>query len=58
MKKAYIKPISECYEVNVQSIIALSLAQDTEQIQSGSEGNYEVLGREDNSVSNVWDSEW
>ena len=58
MKKAYIKPISECYEVNVQSIIALSLTSDTEQIQSGSEGNYEVLGREDNSVSNVWDSEW
>ena len=58
MKKAYIKPIVESYEVNVQSIIALSLTSDTEQIQSGSEGNYEVLGREDNSVSNVWDSEW
>ena len=59
MKKVYIKPISECYEVNVESIIALSLtSSDTEQIQSGSERNYEVLGREDNSVSNVWDSEW
>ena len=57
MKKAYIKPISECYEVNVQSIIALSL-NDNEQITNGHEGEYELLGREDNSVSNVWDSEW
>lgn len=59
MKKTYIKPIVESFEVNVESIIALSLtSSDTEQIQSGSEGNYEVLGREDNSVSNIWDSEW
>ena len=56
MKKTYIKPIVESFEVNVESIIALSL--NDEQIENGSEVNYEVLGREDNAGSNVWDSEW
>ena len=58
MKKTYIKPIVESFEVNVESIIALSLNPGTEQIESGSEVNYEVLGREDNAGSNIWDSEW
>lgn len=56
MKKTYIKPIVESFEVNVESIIALSL--NKEKIERGSEQDYELLGREDNSVSNVWDSEW
>ena len=56
MKKTYIKPIVESFEVNVESIIALSL--NKEQIERGSEEDYELLGREDNAGSNVWDSEW
>ena len=58
MKKTYIKPIVESFEVNVESIIALSMDERVE-ITSENQGDFdEVLGREDNAGSNVWDSEW
>ena len=63
MKKTYIKPSVECFNVNAQSIIAaspnsLSLHDETIVINDSNKGNFEILGREDNAVSNVWDSEW
>lgn len=60
MKKTYIRPSVECFKLNAQTIIAsspLSMDGDVE-ITSGHEGSFEVLGREENAGSNVWDSEW
>ena len=60
MKKTYIRPSVECFKLNAQTIIAsspLSMNENVE-ITSGSEKNFEVLGREENAGSNVWDSEW
>ena len=61
MKKTYIKPSVECFNVNAQSIIAaspLSLHDDTIVIDDENKGDFQILGREDNAGSNVWDSEW
>lgn len=62
MKKTYIKPSVECFNVNAQSIIAASpnplSLDDGTTITNGNKGDFEILGREDNAVSNVWDSEW
>lgn len=63
MKKTYIKPSVECFNVNAHSIIAaspnnpLSLDDETT-ITDGNKVDFEILSREDNTVSNVWDSEW
>lgn len=64
MKKTYIKPSVECFNVNAQSIIAtspgsnpLALDDDTV-INNDNKDDFSILGREDNSVSNTWDSEW
>ena len=60
MKKTYIKPSVECFNVNAQSIIAaspLALDESTE-ITNENKSSFEILGREDNAGSNVWDSEW
>ena len=59
MKKTYIRPSVECFKLNAQTIIASSpLSMEDVEITSGKEGNFEVLGREENAGSNVWDSEW
>ena len=60
MKKTYIRPSVECFKLNAQTIIASSpLSMDEGVvIHSGDERNFEVLGREENAGSNVWDSEW
>ena len=62
MKKTYIKPSVECFNVNAQSIIAASpnplSLDDGTTITNDNKGGFEILGREDNTVSNVWDSEW
>lgn len=64
MKKTYIKPSVECYNVNAQSIIAtspdpLALREGTgNEITNENKGDFSILGREDNAGSNVWDSEW
>ena len=62
MKKTYIKPSVECYNVNAHSIIAaspnsLALDEGTE-ITNENKSSFDILGREDNAGSNVWDSEW
>ena len=60
MKKTYIKPSVECFKLNAHTIIAsspLSMDEDVV-ITSGNEVSFEVLGREDNAGSNIWDSEW
>ena len=60
MKKTYIRPSVECFKLNAHTIIAsspLSMDEDVV-IISGNEVNFEVLGREDNAGSNIWDSEW
>ena len=60
MKKTYIRPSVECFKLNAHTIIASSpLSMDEEVvITSGNEVDFEVLGREDNAGSNIWDSEW
>lgn len=58
MKKTYIKPSVEAFDIQMDSIIALS-TQDTE-IGSGNKNDFENLGREDNTPSspNLWDQVW
>ena len=62
MKKAYIAPATGVYNIGAASIIAasgektLSVFSSGDVVDTSLEGNQ--LGREDNSVSNVWDSEW
>ena len=62
MKKAYIAPATGVYNIGAASIIAasgektLSVFSSGDGVDTSLEGNQ--LGREDNSVSNVWDSEW
>ena len=62
MRKTYIKPSVECFNVNAQSIIAASpnpLSLDNETtITNENQSSFDILGREDNAGSNVWDSEW
>ena len=60
MKKAYIAPSTGVYNINAATIMATSGGQTL----SISEGTVDTststnqLGREDNAISNVWDSEW
>lgn len=63
MKKAYIAPATGVYNINTATIMATSGVQ-TLSIDS-SDGNAvdtsvstNQLGREDNAISNIWDSEW
>lgn len=57
MKKAYIKPSVEAFDIQMESIVALS-TQDTE-IGSGNKDDFENLGREDNpSRPNIWEQGW
>ena len=65
MKKTYIKPSLECFNVNAHSIIAaspnnpLALREgEGNEITNGNQNSFDILGREDNAGSNVWDSEW
>ncbi len=61
MKKTYIRPSVECFKLNAQTIIAsspLSMMDEGVVITSENDENFEVLGREENAGSNVWDSEW
>ena len=59
MKKTYIRPSVECFKLNAQTIIASSpLSMEDVEITNGNKDYFEVLGREENAGSNVWDSEW
>ena len=60
MKKAYIAPATGVYNIGAANIIAASsetLSVFSSDEVNTSEGGVQ-LGREDNSVSNIWDSEW
>ena len=60
MKKAYIAPATGVYNINAATIMAtsgvltLSISDETVNTSDGTN----QLGREDNDISNVWDSEW
>ena len=58
MKKAYIAPATGVYNIDcVTNIMSGSMRiYSSDEVDTSSEGVQ--LGREDNSVSNVWDSEW
>ena len=60
MKKAYIAPSTGVYNINAATIMATSggqtLSISEETVDTSTSTNQ--LGREDNAVSNVWDSEW
>lgn len=57
MKKTYIRPSVECFKLNAHTIIALSMDERVV-ITSENKDDFDVLGREDNAGSNIWDSEW
>ena len=61
MKKAYIAPATGVYNIGAASIIAAS-TDETMTIYSSditvNTSDGAQLGREDNSGSNIWDSEW
>ena len=56
MKKAYIAPATGVYNIDcVTNIMSGSILEVSETpVNTLSD----QLGREDNSVSNIWDSEW
>ena len=58
MKKAYIAPATGVYNIDcVTNIMSGSMRiYSSDEVDTSSEGVQ--LGREDNAVSNVWDSEW
>ena len=60
MKKAYIAPSTGVYNINAATIMATStLSIDTNVDHAvDTSGSGVQLGREDNAISNVWDSEW
>ena len=57
MKKAYIAPSTGVYNIKAATIMATS-AFTISETTVNTEENGVQLGREDNTVSNVWDSEW
>ena len=58
MKKAYIAPATGVYNIDcVTNIMSGSIMEISEtQVNTSSEDVQ--LGREDNAISNIWDSEW
>ena len=62
MKKAYIAPATGVYNIDcVTNIMSGSLriySSDDTKVDTSLDGGANQLGREDNSVSNIWDSEW
>lgn len=57
MKKNYISPKTNVFNVIEERVIASSFTMPTSEESVGEEG---VLGREDNSLSNksIWDGGW
>ena len=56
MKKNYIVPSTEVHSITSFSIISTSSINITD--SEIAEQSIEVESREDNAVSNIWDSEW
>ena len=57
MKKAYIAPATGVYNINAATIMATSGVK-TLSISDETVDTSNQLGREDNAISNIWDSEW
>ena len=58
MKKAYIAPSTGVYNINAATIMATSGDQTLSISDQTVDTTSEQLGREDNAISNIWDSEW
>ena len=58
MKKAYIAPSTGVYNINAATIMATSGDQTLRISNTEVDTTSEQLGREDNAISNIWDSEW
>ena len=58
MKKAYIAPSTGVYNINAATIMATSGDQTLSISNTEVDTTLEQLGREDNAISNIWDSEW
>lgn len=63
MKKIYVSPRTEAYVVNCDAIIATSISVaggpgTGADITGTNYSEYSQDGREDNAISNIWDSEW
>lgn len=58
MKKQYISPSVIKYDIIESNIIMSSDPLISITNTENASGSAEVEGREDNSISNVWDSEW
>ena len=60
MKKAYIAPATGVYNIgcvsNIMSGSVMSISDTT--VDTSEDGGVNQLGREDNAISNIWDSEW
>lgn len=56
MKKNYIVPSTEVHSITSFSIISTSSIEMTNSETAGQ--SIEVESREDNAISNIWDSEW
>ena len=60
MKKAYIVPATGVYNIdcvsNIMSGSVMSISDTT--VDTSEDGGVNQLGREDNAISNIWDSEW
>lgn len=58
MKKTYIKPEVTCIRISTETIIAVSLNEETE-VNSTNHDGFVMQGREDRpSTPNIWDQEW
>ena len=60
MKKAYVAPATGVYNIdcvsNIMSGSVMSISDTT--VDTSEDGGVNQLGREDNAISNIWDSEW
>ena len=58
MKKTYIKPAVDCFEVNCKTMMALSTVGT--EVTDGNQDDFEQLGREEKKISSpgVWGNEW
>ena len=58
MKKTYIAPTVETYEVQSAALMAQSLGISSDPSKTVDTSNGEQLGRDNSSNSNLWDQEW
>lgn len=58
MKKEYIKPVMTCIDIDVETVIAISIRD--QRITNENKEQFEMYGREENNASNpnLWEQEW